>query len=146
MMNGTKVKTVFSAVHKDPREVHHPEPGCPERRRIEREGNAVFREVEDPGRSLLASGPNGKGGRMARLLNECQTCRSLRIWHRRMSARTPTHPGTAGTDDDPALPPGAARRKAQEHHQPRGQPTGDGYPGEGLESATRCRSVDDGEK
>ena len=42
------VATVYSRVPYDPDETHHPERGCAERSRIEREGNAVYDEAEVP--------------------------------------------------------------------------------------------------
>ena len=89
-MGRKTVKTMFSVRYKDPKEVHHPEPDCPERKRIEREGNDMCREVEGPECSLLAFGANRRGNKIARLLEECRTCRSLRTVYRRMN--TPAHP------------------------------------------------------
>ena len=42
------VATVYSRIPDDPDETHRPEPSCPERVRIEREGNAVNAEAEIP--------------------------------------------------------------------------------------------------
>ena len=96
-MGRKTVKTVFSIRYKDPKEVHHPEPGCPERKRIEREGSDRYREVEGPGGSLLAFGADKKGNKIARLLKECQTCRSLRTLRRRMNTDAHSCSDTART-------------------------------------------------
>ena len=101
-MTGKTVKTVYSVRYKDTKEVHHPAPACPERQRIEREGNARSREVASPGHPLLAFGSNNKGIGIARVLKECRTCRSLRIVHRRMSTRAPARPDPDRTVNRPS--------------------------------------------
>ena len=102
MMGGKMIKTMFSVKYKDTKEVHHPAPACPERQRIEREGNARSREVDDPGHQLLAFGSNSRGIGIARVLKECRTCRSLRTVHRRMSSRASTPSDTARTVNRPS--------------------------------------------
>ena len=91
--------TVFSARYRDPKEIHHPEPGCPERKRIESDGNGRCREVADPRGSVLAFDLDKRGKRTARLLDECRTCRSLSTLRRRMTTDAHSCSDTARADN-----------------------------------------------